>query len=110
MTPTPSPDPSGGLSPEWAERFKKYHADNPRVYELFRRFAAQVKAAGHSRYSADALLHRIRWHTTVETTGVVADGFKIANAYAAHYARLLIAADPSFAGFFILRPGRRDAA
>ena len=29
-----------------AEEWAKYHAENPHVYQMFRRFAAEAKAAG----------------------------------------------------------------
>lgn len=83
-----------------AERWAAFHAANPKVYELFRRFAAEARAAGLPRYSADALLHRIRWYVTIETKG---DTFKVNNDWASYYARQLVADDPSYADFFEMR-------
>jgi len=42
-------------------RFVKFHTLNPHIYQLFRRFAHEVQQSGHTRYSADAIMHRIRW-------------------------------------------------
>ena len=82
--------------------FAQFHAANPRVYELFTTYARQVKAAGHAHYSADAILHRIRWHIAIET--VSDDGWKINNNFSSRYARTLMADLPGeFAGFFELR-------
>lgn len=81
--------------------FREFHAANPHVYELFVQFAKQVRATGRSKYSADAVMHRIRWHLNVETRSF--DGFKINNNFASRYARLLIAEQPDFEGFFELR-------
>jgi hypothetical protein len=81
------------------ERFQRFHADNPQVYTLFKRFAREARDKV-KRYSADAILHRIRWHVSVETRG---DEFKVNNDWAAYYARLLIAEDASYVAFFELR-------
>lgn len=83
------------------ERFAEYDADHPDVFALFRRFAEELRGAGHPRYSSDAILHRIRWHYA--TSGSDATGFKISNDYTAMYARKLIEVDPTFEGFFTLR-------
>jgi len=80
--------------------FDQYHAANPLVYELFRKFALMAKAAGHSHYSARAIYHRMRWHVDIETRG---DEFKLNNNYSSRYARLLIREHPEFDGFFETR-------
>lgn len=84
--------------------FEEFHKANPHVYEAFKRFAreAQGKVA---RYSADAILHRIRWFAAIETSG---DEFKVNDHWSAFYARLLIRDDPSFTGFFELRKAAAD--
>ena len=83
------------------ERFRKFHADNPRVYELFCQFAAQIIAAGKQRYSADAVIHRIRWHTSIETRSD--DGLKINDHFSAAYARLYVRDYPQHSDLFRLR-------
>jgi len=80
-------------------RFAVYHAKNPHVYVLFKKFAFAA-AAEKQMYSADAVLHRMRWFTDIETTG---DQFKINNNYAAYYGRLFMADFPRHAGFFRTR-------
>lgn len=80
--------------------FERFDADNPKVYQLFKRFAAEARAAGHKRYSSDAILHRIRWHVSVETIGCE---FKINDHFSSRFARKLIGDDASFAEFFELR-------
>lgn len=87
--------------------FAKFHHDNPHVFDLFRRFANEVRAAGHMHYSAEAIMQRIRWHCTVETKSD--DGFKLNDHHRARYARLLVESDGSFAGFFEFRK-RIDAS
>ena len=92
-----------GLSPKVIECFRKYHLENPHVYDLFRRFSWELKRAGRQYYGAQSICERIRWHLAVETKG---DDFKINNNHIACYARLLIIREPVFEGFFELRTSR----
>lgn len=85
--------------PVWREKFEKYHEANPRVYELFKRFAREAKAR-RKRYSASAIFERIRWHSEVETNG---GDFKINNYFRPWYARKLMEECPEFRGFFETR-------
>ncbi len=85
---------------EVLERFKRYHRENPDVYIEFKQFAQQMRNAGRSRYSAEAIINAIRWHRDLKTTG---DVFKINNDFKSIYARLLIYYHPEFADFFQLR-------
>ena len=41
-------------------RFEKFHAANPQVWELFKKFTFQLIAAGRAHYSSDAIMQRIR--------------------------------------------------
>ena len=76
--------------------FREFHAANPHVYDLFDRFTQQVISRGFDRYSADAILHRVRWHTTIETTDD--EGFKINNNWAAFYSPPVDGAQPAVRG------------
>lgn len=95
------------MNDDLIERFRAYDAENPRVYELFRRFATEALLAGHEHFSADAICHRIRWETAVVTRGEL---FKLNNNYVAFYARKLMEEDSRFAGFFRLRESIADLA
>lgn len=80
------------------ERFEAFHTANPEVFELFTKFAKEVRSTGRTRYSADAIIQRVRWHCNFE---VHSDGeFRIDDHHTAYFARLLIATDLSFKGFF----------
>jgi len=48
---------------------EEFDVANPEVWGLFVKFANEVMRAGHKRYSSDAILHRIRWHSTIEVHG-----------------------------------------
>jgi hypothetical protein len=80
--------------------FWRFHADNPAVYLLFDKFAHQIIAAGFQRYSADAVIHRIRWHTNIVARNPV---LRISNNHASYYARLWMANNPKHTRLFELR-------
>lgn len=82
------------------QAFEDFHAQNPGVYELFKRFTFELIQAGRTYYSSDAVCHRIRWHTAIETEG---DDFKINNDYTAYYARKFMRDFPEYKGFFRVR-------
>lgn len=90
-------------SPSIQTRFFRFDERNPHVYRLFKRFAEEVLRAGHSHYSADAILHRIRWHLSVETVNPNPDTYKINDHFSSRYARKLMDEDERFRGFFTTR-------
>lgn len=81
-------------------RFWDFHDENPAIYRLFDRFTRAAIGRGHERLSADMVMHRIRWETSVETTG---GEFKVNNNYCAYYGRLWMRENPDHAGFFRTR-------
>lgn len=91
--------------PTIKEQFKAFDKANPHIYKLFRKFTRIARNAGLPKYSADAILHRIRWHLDVEVIHTEADidPFKINNNYSAHYARKMMKRNPAFQGFFETR-------
>ncbi len=70
---------------------------NPHVWDLFEQFTFQAINKGHKHCSAWLVVNRIRWETTIETTG---NDFKISNDFIAHYARYFMALHPQHEGFF----------
>jgi hypothetical protein len=70
------------------------------VSALFETLALNLHSAGIVRYSADAILHRIRWemHVTRGNRAFVAN-----NNWAAPLARWFMARNPSCGKFFELR-------
>lgn len=79
------------------------------VREMFEALTLKVIAAGFRRYSADAILHRIRWTMHVERGN---REFKCNNNWTAALARWFVQRRPEHSGFFELRnsPGARTAA
>lgn len=74
--------------------------ENPHVWALFVRFTFELIRAGREHYSADAVFHRIRWHTAIETNDAE---FKVNNNHAACFARWFDATYPEHVGFFRMR-------
>lgn len=90
--------------------FEAFDAANPAVYRLFCRFTHELIQRGRRNYSADAILHRVRWETALQT---VDDDFKVNNSFVSGYARKFMADYPAHKGFFQLRKSvfdRQDAA
>ena len=85
---------------KWEAKWRQFHAENPGVYELVKRFAYEAIAKDRNHYSIMTVIQRIRWHTEIETTG---DTFKINNNFAPYYARLFHADHPKHDGFFKTR-------
>lgn len=85
--------------------FLDFHRENPVVYELFKKFTRMLLDRGYGHHSADAVLHRIRWATMVETSD---PEFKINNNFSAYYARLWMRDFPEHDGFFRCRVLRNE--
>lgn len=88
------------------KQFNEFHAENPRVYVLFKKFCSEVLSAGRQRYSSKAIFEQIRWHIYVVTRSD--DDFKLNNNYTAHYARLWIHEHPHHRTFFETRTSHWD--
>ena len=91
--------------PTIQQRFEAFHAENPQVFLWFRTFAVQLQRAGNLRFSADMVMHRVRFEAVM--TWNKSKGFKINNDFTALYARELMR-EPRFAGVFETR--RRKTA
>ena len=88
-----------------ARQFAQYDNDHPDVWEMFERFALEAARAGHVHYSADAVLHRVRWECgVVKRFGT----WKCNNNLTAFYARKFHRLHPKHSGFFRLRASMAD--
>jgi hypothetical protein len=70
------------------------------VSSLFNDLATKLRNDGWEHYSADAILHRIRWHFQIERGR---RDFKCNNNWTAVLARWWLERHPQHAGFFELR-------
>jgi hypothetical protein len=84
--PTEPPDRISGIPPE--------------VVTLFEKLALDIANKGWSRYSADAILHRIRWHYHIER-GM--RDFKCNNNWTSQMARWFLTRHPELPEFFETR-------
>lgn len=87
--------------------FAMIDAQNPEVWRLFEQFAFERMRRGFSHYSADAILHRVRWETAAPLDDQ--SGLKINNNWSAFYARKFAKHHPKHAAFFRLRSSRADS-
>ncbi len=76
-------------------RFQKFHAMNPRVFELLEWLAKKRITEGAKRISIGDLCERLRWDTTLPTYDPNSR-FKVNNDYRSLYARLLIERHPEW--------------
>ncbi len=84
-------------------KFERFNLSYPHIFKLFVQFAWEARTAGLAKHSADAILHRIRWHLYVENWSLTNVKVKINDHYSSRYARKLIEHDPTFKTFFELR-------
>jgi len=83
------------------KKFKKYHEENPEVWDLIQKFSFEAIDKGHKNYSIAGIIERVRWETQVVINGE--HKFKISNSYRAFYARLFMYSYQEYKGFFHLR-------
>lgn len=81
------------------EKFDEFVARCPEVYRAFVAYALRLKRAGKPRYSADAILHVIRFETDLSGN----DGWKINNIYSSFMSRKAMAEHSELEGFFETR-------
>lgn len=89
------------IDDETLDRFVTYHRDNPEIWRLFLKYAAEAKRAGRERFSAKAVMERIRWEC--EIGGANGGKFKVNNNFTSFYVRAICGACPEFKGFFETR-------
>ena len=75
------------------------------MYRLFVKYTMELVNRGRTRYSADAIMHRVRWETNVVTND---ESFKINNNHVAFYARMFMKDYPELEGFFPIRKSEAD--
>lgn len=80
--------------------FWEWHKANPRVWEMFEKFSLEAVSRGRKQISHWLIINRIRWETSIVTTG---EDFKISNDYIAFYARLWRARYPEHKDLFTIK-------
>jgi hypothetical protein len=87
--------------PTTEERFAEFDAAHPEVWEMYQRFAYELRRRGITRGSTQQILGRVRWETQVNPNHD--GGFKVDERFKKLYAKKLVEHDPSFDGFFEFR-------
>lgn len=82
------------------DRFTRFHADNPKVYEALVRLARIAKSKGHKTVGMKMLFEVVRWEVYLETTD---PNFKLNNVFTSRYARLIMKQEKDLADFFETR-------
>ena len=82
---------------ERKKAFLIWDAANPDIYVAFKKFSFQAIQRGHTRLSAWLVINRVRWETSIVTTGT---DFKISNNQIAFYSRKFMDEFPKYQGFF----------
>lgn len=82
------------------DRFERWLQDHPEAFPAFVRIALRLKASGYTRYSADGVMHALRWNRLIEgRTGE----FLVNDHFSSRIARKAMAEVPELAGFFQTR-------
>lgn len=76
------------------QRFDRFHADNPHVFEEMLRLARARLTRGETFISVKALWEELR--TTLKARS--AEGYRLNNSFTACYGRALLEAEPALAG------------
>ena len=77
-------------------KFERYHAENPEIWEEFKKLCFDLIRAGRRHYSADGILHAIRFNTAIRGSEMR----KIDNNYSSMYSRMFTANFPQHKDFF----------
>ena len=92
------------IESELGRRWIAWNEENPEFYRLFEKFTFQAISRGHSRLSGWLIANRVRWETTVVTTG---DDYKISNDFIALFTRFFMVKNPEYIGFFRTKKMKR---
>lgn len=80
---------------------------DPDLFRTFLALALKARASGARRWSADAILHVMRWERLMR--GGDSSPYRLNNNYTAALARLAMLTDSRLEGFFELRKTRLGA-
>jgi hypothetical protein len=87
------------------DRFAAFHEHNPHVADALEHLTEQWFAAGHKRASMDAVMHRLRWESGIQTHG---DVYRLNNSWSAFYSRVLLDRRPEWTGRIQTRRSMAD--
>lgn len=76
--------------------FEEHLENNPHIYPMFEKFALEA-AKYRQHFSAQAVIERMRWDTTVRENG---SDFKLSHNWRSFYAKKFEDDHPEHKGFF----------
>jgi hypothetical protein len=82
------------------QRFRRFHASNPEVYNELVSLARRLKSSGVTRYGIVGLYEVIRYDRFIKTDG---KPYKLSNDFRSRYARLIMENEPDLVEFFRTR-------
>lgn len=89
-----------------SQRFERFHAENPRVYQELMLLAYEWKRrTGGRKLGMKSLYERVRWELALATSD---PDFKLNNSFTPFYARLLMLRNPELRGLFDCRISEAD--
>lgn len=77
-------------------KFERYHAENPDIWNQFKEATFALIKVGRQHFSADAILHSIRFNTALRG----GTDFKLNNNYSSMYSRMFTSNFPEHRDFF----------
>jgi hypothetical protein len=80
------------------ERFKRFHAANPHVYDALVNLARRFRERRESKIGIGMLYEVLRWNYYMTTESE--DDYKLSNDFRACYARLIMSQESDLKGIF----------
>ncbi len=88
------------------QRFDRFHAANPWVWERFEKYTLELIARGVKHYGSKTIWEHMRYMHDLQTEST--DGLKLNNNYTPYYARLFKQEHPGHSDFFSFRKIRGE--
>lgn len=89
-----------------ADRFERFHVDNPVVYDALVDLCFEMHGRGMRRVSMDWIYHIARWDIIKRTNN---NDYKLNDHYTAFYSRLIMTMNPQLGDdFFETRTSQAD--
>jgi len=89
-----------------AQRFARFHADNPQVYSMLVSLARGLRARRPRKLGIGMLFEVLRWQYYVQTD--TDEDYNLNNDFRAPYARLIMDQEPDLQAAFNIRASQAD--
>ncbi len=88
------------------ESFEGFDANNPHIYEAFKKYTLDLIKSGHNHSSAWLVVNRMRWDSAIKTVSDL--DYKIPNDFIGVYARRFHKHYPEHEGFFKVKKTKHN--